>query len=133
MCVCVLDRYHSPCAHSVEECMSKYPVTGADRRWRKKIDWDLDFVHDKCDNCKKVVNPKQGDRDGDGVGDLCDKCPDDPNPEQNDTDLDGIGDLCDPVDNRNPHYVAAEQEFDDDRDGLTEGLVERLLQMYYSN
>ena len=73
-------------------------------------DWDGDFIRNKCDNCLWVKNPDQKDTDGDGVGDECDY------PSQG------------------PY--AKEQELKDtstnDKD-IVAGIMEKLLEMYYSD
>ena len=70
-------------------------VTEPNRLKRKRMDWDLDFIHDKCDNCRYTVNPEQEDRDSDGIGDRCDFCYNIPNRPPVDKDHDGIPDACD--------------------------------------
>jgi len=55
------------------------------------LDFDLDGIPDRQDNCPTVKNPDQADSDGDGLGDACDRC-------AGGLDSDGDG-VCDAVDN----------------------------------
>lgn len=122
-------------------------------------DWDHDGIPDRCDNCKKVKNYNQKDSDGDGIGDRCDNCPNKKNYDQKDWDRDGVGQVCD---NCPKHYnkdqadsdgdgigdacdrkhMASAMEAPRDREGyvdeedeesLASSIMERLLEMYYSN
>ena len=118
--MCVSDE-HDP----DEEC--DCIVTEPNRQKRKEMDWDLDFIHNKCDNCRKTENEDQKDRDGDSVGDLCDICPDDADRLQKDDDNDGIGNACDPIYNPSPYI----QEKEKDK-SIAAAVMEKLLEMYYS-
>ena len=124
--VCVLDRLDPK-----KEC--DCIVTERDVEKRKVMDWDLDFVHNKCDNCKKIANENQEDMDTDGVGDLCDNCVDTPNRDQVDDDNDQIGDACDDRVVISPYNEVQEQEeTNDDKKSMAAALMEKLLEMYYS-
>ena len=106
-------------------------VTEPDYQKRKRMDWDGDFIHNKCDNCFKVVNADQRDRDGDSIGDACDKCPDDfsRGPEfGKDSDRDGIPDVCDK--DTPPPYIQAEEEENDNDRSVIAAIMEKLLKMY---
>ena len=107
-------------------------VTEPDRQKRKRIDWDLDFIHDNCDNCKNTENEDQKDTDGDSVGDLCDKCVYVPDRLQKDADKDGIGDACDDYNNISPYFEADEQEEPNDNKNIATAIIEKLLELYYN-
>ena len=47
-------------------------------------DFDADFIHNNCDNCKKIYNPDQTDEDGNSIGDICDNSPKSFNRDQTD-------------------------------------------------
>ena len=81
-----------------------FRLTEEDRELQKRIDWDLDFIHNSCDNCKYTDNADQLDSDKDGVGDRCDNCVSVANPDQTDSDRDGRGDECDDFLNTSPYY-----------------------------
>ena len=124
--VCVLDRLDLK-----KEC--DCIVTEEDEEKRKEMDWDLDFVHDKCDNCKKVKNENQEDSDSDSVGDICDNCDYKSNRDQVDDDYDQIGDACDPYVDPSPYNEVQEQEETNyDKKSMAAALMEKLLEMYYS-
>ena len=124
--VCVLDRLDPK-----KEC--DCIVTERDVEKRKVMDWDLDFVHNKCDNCKKIENENQEDMDTDGVGDLCDNCVDTPNRDQVDDDYDQIGDKCDDGVVISPNNeVEVQEETSYDKKSMVAALMEKLLEMYYS-
>ena len=124
--VCVLDRLDPK-----KEC--DCIVTETDAKKRKEMDWDLDFVHDKCDNCKKVENENQEDSDSDSVGDICDNCVYKSNRDQVDDDYDQIGDACDPYVVISPYNEVQEQEeMNYDKKSMAAALMEKLLEMYYS-
>ena len=88
------------------------------------------------------------DRDGDGVPDKCDNCPNQHNSDQSDSDEDGIGDACDVCPSiflPSPYHVkcragaveqaaapAAGASHDEDKN-LVADIMEKLLEMYYSN
>ena len=124
--VCVLDRLDP---EKLCDCI----VTEEDVEKRKLIDWDLDFVHNNCDNCRYRQNPNQEDSDGDSVGDICDNCVDTPNRDQVDDDYDQIGDKCDPYVAPSPYNEVQEQEETNyDKKSMAAALMEKLLEMYYS-
>ena len=92
------------------------------------LDFDHDYVHNKCDNCWKTFNSNQTDTDGDGVGDVCDNCQSVRNRDQRDSDKDRIGDKCDTHYDISP-YV---QELNGDKKDVVSGIMEMLLEMYSS-
>ncbi len=77
-------------------------------------DTDGDSVHNRCDNCRQVVNPAQLDTDADGNGNSCDNCVFVKNPSQSDPDLDSRGDPCD---NCPGDYNPFQDDFDGDKSG----------------
>ena len=109
------------------------------------------LTDDAFDNCPRKENRDQRDSDEDGVGDVCDNCPSTRNTNQNDRDGDGVGNACDrcrfdpdpthqdPAACVNSAY--AEMGYDDDDGMLMDGdkkslaaeIMEKLLEMYYSN
>ena len=114
------------------------------------------IVHaaDTSDNCPKVYNPRQYDSDRDSVGDICDNCCYDKNKQQFDKDKDGIGNACDKSLNfynpeesekvlvgeqcmeRTPnmmYYDDNDQFGTSDKEDLAVEIMEKLLEMYYSN
>ena len=103
-------------------------VTEPDQQKRKEMDWDLDFIHNNCDNCRTTPNADQKDRDGDSVGDLCDICPNNADRLQKDDDRDGIGNACDDDNNFLPLRV---QEEDNDNKPVIAEIMQKLLEMYY--
>jgi hypothetical protein len=123
-------------------------------------DDDNDQVVDVHDNCRTVANPRQQDMDKDSVGDACDNCPGIAN-NQKDIDGDGVGNACDncrfhpnpppsPGQRQDPNdpqkygsmcttKPAGMQYYDEDDDmnsadknGVAAHIMERLLEMYYS-
>ena len=82
---------------------------------------------DDMDNCQFVPNPSQKNSDSDTLGDACDNCPYHTNQNQNDYDGDGVGNACD-------KGVVEEEGYakDDDKSAVAE-IMERLMEMYYSN
>ena len=100
-------------------------VTETDFKTRKEMDWDLDFVHDKCDNCQRVENEDQKDRDFDGVGDLCNNCVNKANRDQRDSD---IGNECEDQDDGN----SQEEEETDNNKNLATAIMQKLMEWYYS-
>ena len=101
-------------------------ITERDVEKRKLID---DFVHNNCDNCRYRQNPNQEDSDGDMVGDICDNCIDKSNRDQVDDDHDQIGDECDNRIDISPNEV---QKQNYDKKSMAAALIEKLLEMYYS-
>ena len=93
------------------------------------MDWDLDFVHNSCDNCKFTYNADQLDTDEDGVGDRCDNCVYVANPDQTDSDRDGRGDECDDTFDYSPYQLAEQQDFDEKPSDLAAELIEKLLSL----
>ena len=91
------------------------------------IDLDLDFIHNNCDNCRKVANGDQKDEDGDSVGDECDNCKTDKNRDQMDRDGDKMGDVCDPYTEVSPFQAQAQ-----DKKSMAAAIMEKLMEMYYS-
>ena len=101
------------------------------------------------DNCPFVPNKDQRDKDEDGVGNVCDNCRGLYNPReadqllQKDSDFDGIGDACDkcPMDKENRcTQQSSAQALDNngipigsDKKDLAAEIMEKLLEMYYSN
>ena len=84
------------------------------------MDWDGDFVHDKCDNCKKIDNENQHDDDNDGVGNRCDKCDNRGKKPCNERPI-------------SPHGEVQEQEETNyDKKSMVAALMEKLLEMYNS-
>ena len=122
--VCVSDE-HDPDKEC--DCI----VTEQNLEKRKEMDWDLDFIHNNCDNCWRTLNADQEDRDGDSVGDLYDICPDDADRLQKDDDNDGIGNECDPDYNPLP-YLSDIQKKDSNDKSIAAAVIEKLLEMYYS-
>lgn len=114
----------------------------------------LQQTDDNSDNCQFVKNSDQRNRDGDKLGDVCDNCPEKRNDNQNDADKDGVGNVCDNcrfVPNPNqeiitdttrcttkPAYMMDyydeddDEENMDDKQGLAAEIMEKLLEMYYS-
>ena len=109
-------------------------------------DRDGDGIGDCCDPCtwkydddgitKRCFTPDElypSDRDNDGLPDECDNCPDDYNPEQ--FNPDGI--LPCKAKQKCSHdgetVAAASSDYDSDKKGLTAQIMEKLLEMYYSN
>ena len=71
--------------------------------------------------------------DTDGVGDLCDNCFDKSNRDQVDDDHDQIGDACDRDVVPSPYNEVQEQEETNyDKKSMAAALMEKLLEMYYS-
>ena len=123
--------------HSINNVVPLYPCTD-----------------DDDDNCQFVYNLDQRDSDQDEIGDVCDNCPSTKNTNQNDKDRDGVGNACDicrfdpdpthqdPAACVNSAY--AEMGYDDeeeddsmlmdgDKKSLAAEIMEKLLEMYYSN
>ena len=104
-----------------------------------KEDSDNDCIPDACDYGGVA------DKDGDGIADKCDNCPDDPNEDQLDSDGDGWGDVCDTCKYKflPGTYMSRCKNNDDsaesanasthDRKGVAAEIMEKLLEMYYSN
>ena len=107
--MCVLDKRDPK-----KEC--DCIVTEEDPDKRNKMDWDGDFVHNKCDNCKFTQNANQRDNNTDGVGDLCEKC--------------GGEEPCPNL----PQYdeVQEQEETNYDKKSMVAALMEKLLEIYYS-
>ena len=99
-----------------------YPFTGVDG----------DDYGDVCDNCPDKINNDQADWDGDGVGDACDNCKYVCNRDQKMNDkttpqrcnTESLGIKCSKV---NAIFEA------NDRENLAVKIMEKLMEMYYSN
>ena len=79
---------------------------------------------DACDNCVSRKNKSQRDDDNDGIGNSCDNCRDVYNPNQLDSDCTVKSMAFDEDDN-----VITESE----KNSLAAHIMEKLLEMYYSN
>ena len=88
------------------------------------MDSDGDGVGDACDNCVSRKNKSQRDDDNDGIGNSCDNCKDVYNPNQLDSDCTVKSMAFDEDDN-----VITES----DKNSLAAQIMEKLLEMYYSN
>ena len=100
---------------------------------------DRDDYGDACDNCPLRKSKNINDADGDGVGNPCDNCRYVYNPQQLDSEADN------PNCNVRPAYLmdydeyeVEEEEEDDavtdsDKKALATQIMEKLLQLYYSN
>ena len=67
------------------------------------------------------------------VGDICDNCVDTPNRDQVDDDNDQIGDKCDDRVVILPYNEVQEQEETSyDKKSMAAALMQKLLEMYYS-
>ena len=96
-------------------------------------DRDDDTVGDPCDNCPGDSNTNQADKDGDGWGNVCDNCRLIPNKDQTDSDGDGVGDACESL--AQEAYLAEEgrkMSAEDERHLLVK-IMEKMLEIYYSN
>ena len=96
---------------------------------RYQRDGDEDRVGDACDNCLKMRNTNQADTDEDGVGNQCDNCRFVKNPDQRADDPARFGDQC----TERPPGMAEEYDEYEDKKGLVTEIMERLMEMYYSN
>ena len=104
-----------------------------------QADSDNDCNGDVCDYGGVV------DKDGDGIADKCDNCPDDPNEDQLDSEGDGWGDVCDACKDvflpgtyasrckNNGNLAEGANVSTVDKKGLAAEIMEKLLEMYYSN
>ena len=92
--------------------------------------YDYNIHKERC-HTPDELHPS--DRDGDGVPDECDNCPDDYNPEQ----FNSEGILpCKPrqkCSHDGETLAAASSDYDNDKKGVTAQIMEKLLEMYYSN
>ena len=97
---------------------------------------DRDRFGDACDNCPSKRNDNQADVDGDGVGNACDNCRFFPNPGQDPGDPARLGSQCT---TRPPSAMGMEYDYGDELDmesekkNLAAQIMEKLLEMYYSN
>jgi len=86
-------------------------------------DRDGDGVPDKCDNCRNQRNLDQSDKDEDGVGDACDTCP---------STFSSHIKRCYAGAVKQAAVSAAGASHDEDKN-LVANIMEKLLEMYYSN
>jgi hypothetical protein len=107
-----------------------YPDNCRTVKNRQQENRDDDTYGDECDNCKSVTNENQNDWDGDGWGNACDNCRYACNRDQDDPKNYGascttksLGIPCPDED----VLVAS------DKKGLAAEIMEKLLEMYYSN
>ena len=107
-----------------------YPDNCRTVKNRQQENRDDDTYGDACDNCKSVTNENQNDWDGDGWGNACDNCRYACNTNQDDPQNYGascttrsLGIPCPDED----VLVAS------DKKGLAAEIMEKLLEMYYSN
>jgi hypothetical protein len=108
-------------------------------------DTDKDGVGDACDNCPDKNNNNQNDADGDDVGNACDNCRFYPNPppvkggKQDPNDPKKFGALCTTKPAGMQYYDDDDEEYNEDlsygdeKKGLAAQIMEKLLDMYYSN
>ena len=66
------------------------------------------------------------------VGDICDNCIDKSNRDQVDDDHDQIGGECDNRIDISPKEVQKQEEINYDKKSMAAALMEKLLEMYYS-
>ena len=97
-------------------------------------DNDTDKIGNVCDNCPAVKNNNQNDVDGDKVGNACDNCRRVYNPDQEEDAETRYGrEEC----GNKPSELAMSMNDDDmtedDKKGLAAAIMEKLLEMYYSN
>lgn len=95
-----------------------------------QTDEDGDKIGDVCDNCRNMKNKNQNDDDKDNYGNACDTCRYVYNPQQEVNAFDVYGrDTCE----NEKKSASVNNDENGIKDSLAAQIMEKLLQMYYSN